>query len=178
MRGHEYIRDVVKAHLVAAVPVRLAIIQVDADDPVTDLDFILDDGLYRLQRFPAVVIRATDATNHKRTADAQWAYDYSVEVIVACANDTVGNYEGATRQRDRLLQAVREALIAPTLWPDDVELLPGDRPERTGPGVETVNGEPLAAGTIGVTFRVYEDLDLGLTPIDGVDVTVTAELPA
>lgn len=177
MRGHEYIRDVVKAHLIAAVPVRLAVIQAGLDDPVENLDFLLDDGAYRLQSLPAVVIRASDTPSQRRTGEAEWVYDYSVEVIVACANDTIGNYEGATRQRDRLLLAVREALISPAVWPDDVELLPGDRPERTGPGVETVNSEPLAVGTITVTFRVTEYIDLDLTAIDGVDVTVTPEPP-
>ena len=162
MRGHEYIRDVVKAHLIATVPVRLAVIQAGLDDPVENLDFLLDDGAYRLQSLPAVVIRATDSPTQRRTGEAQWVCDYNVEVIVACANDTIGNYEGATRQRDRLLRAVREALYAPAVWPDDVELLSGDRPEKTGPGVETVNGEPMAVGTIEVFFKVTEDLDLDL----------------
>jgi hypothetical protein len=38
VRGHEYIRDVVKAHLIATVPVRLAVIQAGLDDPVENLD--------------------------------------------------------------------------------------------------------------------------------------------
>lgn len=178
MRGHEYVRDVVKALLVAQVPGRLAVIEDGLDDPVGDLDFILDDGLYRLKSFPVVVVRATDAQIVKRTGESEWLVGYDVEVIVACANATIGNTEGATRQRDRLLLAVREALyVGLSSLPDDVDFPPGAWPEKTGPSVETLNGEPLAVGTVAFQAQVTEVADRGLPTVVGVDVTLTVDDP-
>ena len=113
MRGHEYIREAIRTYLESAVPVRLAahLAANGLTSPnVADLRFLLADGLQEITDFPAVIVRSTDATDDTRTADGTWRIVYDVEVVVACDHRVHGDAEGASKDRDRVLLAVREAV--------------------------------------------------------------------
>lgn len=179
MRGHEYIREAVRTYLELKVPERLtahlAAYSLTSPDPA-EVQFYLADNLQDIVNFPAVVIRATDANNSTRTADGNWAFDYDMEIIVAADHRVHGDVEAASKDRDRVLLAVRESLYRVAGLTDDIDILPGKRPEATGAGVETRQGVPLAAGTLKFTARVLETL-ADLDPpedIDNVDLTASA----
>jgi|JI10StandDraft_1071094.scaffolds.fasta_scaffold44688_6 hypothetical protein len=179
MRGHEYIREAVRTYLEAAVPTRLAA-HLAANGLTTpepaDVTFVLADGLQDITDFPVVVVRSTDATNDTWTADGTWSVLYDLEVIVACDHRTHGDYEGASKDRDRLLLAVREALYRITGLTEDIDIVPGKRSEQTGAASMSLAGVPLAAGTVKFIARVLETLDDLAPPEDvgAVDVSAAA----
>ena len=177
MRGHEYIREAVRTYLEQVVPTRLAAHEaaygLTSPDPA-EIQFLLADNLQDIVDFPVVVVRATDANNSTRTADGTWAFDYDMEVIVACDHRVHGDVEAASKDRDRVLLAVREAIYSVAGLTNDIDIVPTKRPEATGAGVETRQGVPLAAGTIKFTAKVLETL-VDLDPpedIDNIDLTV------
>ena len=178
MRGHEYIREAVRTYLEATLPSRLAahLAANELTSPATDgINFVLADGLQDITRFPVVVVRSTDAGNDQWTGDGTWSIIYDVEIIAACDHRVHGGYESASKDRDRLLLAVRECMYAATSLTEDIDILPGKRPEQTGAAMETRAGVPLAAGTLKLRARVLESLT-DLNPpedIDVVDLTAT-----
>lgn len=161
MKGHEYIREAVRTHLEVAVPVRLAAHlaanALTSPDPA-DLKFLLADGLQNVKDFPAVVVRSTDATDDTRTADGTWQIVYDLEVIVACDHRIHGDAEGASKDRDRVLLAVREAVYFAAGLTEDIDIFPAKRAEQTGAAAETRAGVPLAAGTLKFRAAVLETL--------------------
>lgn len=176
MRGHEYVRETVRTLLQLTVPDRLAAhlaaYGLASPDP-NNLTFLLADGLQLVETFPVVIVRSTDAGDDTRTSDGTWRIGYDVEVIVACDYRVHGDSEGASKDRDRLLVAVREAVYAADGLPEDVDFAPRNRPERTGAAEETRAGVPLAAGTLKFRAFVLETLT-DLNPpedIDTVDLT-------
>ena len=179
MRGHEYIREAVRTFLEDKVPARLtahlAAYGLASPDPA-DLKFYLADGLQDISNFPAVVVRSTDSSDDVRTADGTWMMTYDLEVIVACEHRVHNDPESASKNRDRVLLAVREAIYSVTGLTDDIDLAPRKRPEQTGAAMETLVGVPLAAGTIKFVARVQETLS-DLDPaedIDDVDLIASA----
>ncbi len=178
MRGHEYIREAIRTYLESAVPVRLAahLAANGLTSPnVADLRFLLADGLQEITDFPAVIVRSTDATDDTRTADGTWRIVYDVEVVVACDHRVHGDAEGASKDRDRVLLAVREAVYFAAGLTEDIDIFPAKRAEQTGAAAETRAGVPLAAGTLKFRAAVLEtlaDLDPPET-ITNVDQTVT-----
>ena len=108
------------------------------------------------------------------TTDTWW-FAYDIEVIVACDHRVHGDAEGASKDRDRLLLAVRECIYRASGLTDDIDISPKGRPEATGAASETRAGVPLAAGTLKFRARVTETLT-DLDPpedIDAVDQSVT-----
>lgn len=179
MRGHEYIREAVRTYFEQVVPARLQahLTAIGMSTPVpAEVQFVLADGLQDIVDFPVVVIRSTDATNDTRTGDGKYRIAYDVEVIVACDHRVHGDGEAASKDRDRLLLAVREAVYSVSGLTDDIDIAPSKRPEATGAAMETRSGVPLAAGTIKFTAYVLEDLEVLDPPetITNVDLTATA----
>ena len=161
MRGHEYIREAIRTYLESAVPVRLAahLAANGLTSPnVADLRFLLADGLQEITDFPAVIVRSTDATDDTRTADGTWRIVYDVEVVVACDHRVHGDAEGASKDRDRVLLAVREAVYFAAGLTEDIDIFPAKRAEQTGAAAETRAGVPLAAGTLKFRAAVLETL--------------------
>ena len=179
MKGHEYVREAVRTHLETYVPLRLAahLTANGLSSPTaSDVTFLLADGLQDIDTFPVVVVRSTDASDDVQTFNGAWWMTYELEVIVACDHRVHGDSEGASKDRDRLLLAVRECVYAASGLTDDIDISPAKRPEQTGAAAETRAGVPLAAGTIRFVARVVEEL-LPLTAvedIDAIDQTVTA----
>jgi len=177
MRGHEYIREAIRTYLESAVPVRLTahLAANGLTSPnVADLRFLLADGLQEITDFPAVIVSSTDATDDTRTADGTWRIVYDVEVVVACDHRVHGDAEGASKDRDRVLLAVREAVYFAAGLTEDIDIFPAKRAEQTGAAAETRSGVPLAAGTLKFRAAVLEtlaDLDPPET-ISAVDQSV------
>ena len=179
MKGHEYVREAVRTYLETAVPLilaaHLAEYSLTSPNPA-DLRFYLADGLQDIDDFPAVVVRSTDSKDEQQAFGGAWWVAYDIEVIVACDHRVHGDGEGASKDRDRLLLAVREAVYRVAGLTDDIDISPRGRPEQTGAASETRAGVPLAAGTLRFVARVLESLtDLGGTEdVDAVDLTTTA----
>lgn len=161
MRGHEYIREAIRTYLEATVPTRLAghLTANELTSPsVDDLTFLLADGLQEITDFPAVIVRSTDSEDDTRTADGTWRIAYDIEVIVACDHRVHGDAEAASKDRDRVLLAVREAIYSAAGLTNDIDIAPRSRPEATGAAAETRAGVPLAAGTLRFRAFVQETL--------------------
>ena len=94
---------------------------------------------------------------------------------MACDHRVHGDAEAASKDRDRVLLAVREAIYSAAGLTEDIDISPRKRPEATGAAAETRAGVPLAAGTLKFRARVTETLT-DLDPpedIDAVDQSVT-----
>lgn len=176
MKGHEYIREAIRTHLENVVPTRLqAHLTANSltSPAVADLTFLLADGLQEITDFPAVIVRSTDSTDDTRTADGTWLVRYDIEVIVACDHRVHNDAESASKDRDRVLLAVREAIYSAAGLTDDIDISPRNRPEQTGAAADTRAGVPLAAGTLKFRASVLETL-VDLNPpedVDAVDLT-------
>jgi len=180
MRGHEFVREAIRTYLEAEVPPRLQAHLTDNEltSPSTDVAFLLADALEGVTDFPAVLVKSTSAQAVKWVASRTWWYAYDVEIIVACDHRVHGTFEGASTDRDRLMLAVREAVLDMSNLPDEIDLQPGQMPEDTGAAVQTLAGVPLAAGTLKFTVRLVEtlremhppeDIDAADLAVDGYD---------
>lgn len=167
MRGHEYARATLRAHLQATVPGRLAAIRttLTATTPANPAGYFLADILPTDPAlYPCVVIMSTGAPAMRRQSvqasghSSDFVVMYSLRIVVACRTDTAGGDEAASRDRDRLMLAVREALLAPGSFPDDFELMTQDIAEDTGAAAQDLRGRPLAAGQITLQAGVLETL--------------------
>ncbi len=176
MKGHEYIREAIRTYLEAEVPARLqAHLTANGltSPTVADLRFYLADGLQDIVDFPAVIVRSTDSQDDTRTADGTWRIAYDIEVIVACEHRVHGDGEAASKDRDRVLLAVRECIYRAAGLTEDIDISPRRRAEATGAAAETRAGVPLAAGTLRFRASVLESLADLDPPEDVTDVDLT-----
>lgn len=165
MLGHEAVRAAVRDHLAASVPARLDAIResLEADWPRDPVAYRLIDTLSMNESYPMVLVRSTDAPSMKADtavaagAPSVWIVTYNLEVGVAVASSVLGSWEQTCVARDRLLLAVREALLAPADL-GMVTLARSTVTEETGPAVETINGQPLAVGSLKLTAMAVETL--------------------
>lgn len=170
MLGHEHVRATVAALLAQRVPVRLAAVRAALGvtspvDPDPDAGYLLADGLPRAEgAYPVVVVQTTDLAGAETTGPAvggqaqRWRTVYGLRVVVACSAATVADFAAASRDRDRLLLAVREALMA-TRGAGALTWNPAELRETTGAAAETLAGRPLAAGQLDLPVRCIEVLD-------------------
>lgn len=169
MRGHDYIRTVIRDHLSASVPLRLAALrQADSVDTPHDpsaASYILADGLPTDPNlYPCLVVMSTSsptmrqvtAIGHGEAGD--FVVGYTLTVVVACRVDESGSWEQASSDRDRLLLAVREAILAPAPLPEDVDLIRDNLTEDVGAAAQDLRGRPLAAGQVNFSATVVETL--------------------
>lgn len=184
MAGHETARLAVRDWLAGQVPARLMIIRDAAglDSPADPRCYLLADELPDDEgQYPAIVVSSTRTVAMMRrqydpdTDTQPYDVDYEVAVAVAVTRGEFAADERASRDRDRLLQAVRESLMEQLEISDGVMVvsLPV---EATGPATQTLRGRPLAAGTSTVTVRAAEVLipTTTLTNIVAGVVNVTA----
>ena len=176
MRGHEYVRDAVCNYLADAVPALLTahLASIGQAEPAPGgVTFLLADSLQDITTdFPVVAVRSTDATDDQRFSPETYGITYDLEVMVACDHRAYGDagFDQASRARDRLLLAVREALwrvkgMMSSADDGDIEFLPGKRTERTGRGnVQTLDGVAMAVGTVSLRARVPRDRSYPATP--------------
>ena len=182
MRGDEYVREIVRTYLETQVPLRLAahLAAHSLTGPTpADVVFLLEDTLQGVTAFPAVLVRATSGQIEKWIAQDTYECRYDIQVIVACDHRVHGSFEGASADRDRVLTAVREALLKLVGLPTDVDIHARAMKWDTGAAVETLAGIPLAAGTVDFVARTVEtvaDLDAP-EDMDAYDLDVTG-MPA
>lgn len=181
MRGHEYVRATLRDHLAATVPGRLAAIRA-ALEVATPTNppagaYLLADGLPTDPAlYPCVVVMSTGSPTMRRqsviaSGDAgDYVVGYSLTVVVACRTDTAGGEELASRDRDRLMLAVRESVLGRGSFPADFELLTQDISEETGAAAQDLRGRPLAAGQISLGAAVLETLE-PISPPDELEET-------
>lgn len=169
MRGHEYARATVRDHLAATVPLRLAAIRSSLNvgtpaDPPRHAYLLADALPTDPALYPCVVVMSTGAPTMRRQSvtaagdSADYVVGYSLTVVVASRTDTAGGEEEASRDRDRLMLAVRESLLGRASLPADLELLTQDMSEETGAAAQDLRGRPLAAGQITLGAAVLETL--------------------
>lgn len=169
MKGHEYARAQVKQHLAATVGPRLSAIRsaLQTQSPTNPIAgaYILADSLpVDPNLYPCVVVMSTGAPRIRRqsvTASGDvtdFIVVYDLRVVVACRVDVAGGDEAASRDRDRLLLAVRESLLGRADLPEDLEMVVGDLAEETGAAAQDLRGRPLAAGQVTFSVAVLETL--------------------
>lgn len=161
MKGHEYARAQVRAHLQAKVPARLAAIKaaLEATTPAAPAAYLLADRLPTDPAlYPCILINSTGVPRMRSQAvyadgdSADFIVVYDLRIVVACRTDVAGGDEAASVDRDRLLLAVRETLLGRANLPADIEIVTSDMREDTGAATQDLRGRPLAAGQI--TFGV------------------------
>jgi hypothetical protein len=169
MRGHEYARAQVKAHLAATVGPRLAAIRsaltvTTPTNPAAGAYLLADSLPTDPNLYPVVVIMSTGAPRIRRQSvsaagdTSDFIVVYDLRVVVACRVDSAGGEEAASRDRDRLLLAVRESLLGRANLPSDLEMVVGDLAEETGAAAQDLRGRPLAAGEVTFSVAVLETL--------------------
>lgn len=161
MKGHEYARAVVRDHLQATVPTRLAAIKagLSATTPATPAAYLLADRLPTDPAlYPCILINSSGVPRMRSQSvyadgdSADFICVYDMRLVVACRTDVAGGDEAASVDRDRLLLAVRESLLTRASLPEDIEIVTSDLREDTGAATQDLRGRPLAAGQ--VTFGV------------------------
>jgi hypothetical protein len=167
MRGHEYARAQVRAHLQATVPARLAAIKtaLTATTPPNPASYSLADRLpVDPNLYPAILVTSTAAPTIRKQSvyaagdTADFIVTYDVRVVVACRTDVAGGDEAASVDRDRLLLAVRESLLGRANLPADMEISTADLSEDTGAATQDLRGRPLSAGQITLRVALMETL--------------------
>lgn len=187
MKGHEHARSAIRDVLETWVPIRLLLIRelLDVQTPVDPACYLLADELpdNDPSRYPCIVVRSSRVVGMTRRSPvaasetAVFDVDYEMDVVVACERSEYAGDEVASRDRDRLMLAVRECFALP-LELDEATYVPATPfpQEQTGASQQTLRGNPLAAGVITVRVRCAEALipnDV-LASIVGADVTAVA----
>lgn len=191
MRGHEYARTAVLERLRDVLPIRLAGIRAALEvatpvDPPASAYLLADSLPDDPGQYPCVVVMSTSAPVIKRQGVAgdgesvDYIVRYSLRIVVACRLDETGGAVAASLDRDRLLLAVREALISRTAMPEDFDIEPSSISEQTGAAAQDLRGRPLAAGEITVTAMALETLRPLPEPsyIESTAITVTSVIAA
>lgn len=180
MKGHEYAREIVRTYLEDTVPdflqAHLTANNLNAPAPA-DVQFVLLDDLSMCKQYPVVLVRSTDSPTMEHDGGDTWLVRYEIEVVAACDHRVHGDYEGASQVRDRLLLAVREAILSVAGLPSDVQIPPRRLSEQTGAAAETLAGQPIAAGVVKFPVIVQETLTVLDPPenVTNVDLSVSGK---
>lgn len=173
MKGHEYARAQVKAHLQARVPGRLSALKaaLSVTTPAAPAAYLLADRLpVDPALYPCIIVNSTGAPRmraqsvHGKGDTVDYIVVYDLRVVVACRTDLAGGDEAASLDRDRLLLAVREALLSPGTLPADIELVTTDMTEDTGAATQDLRGRPLSAGQVTFSAACLETLTPATVP--------------
>ncbi len=185
MKGHEYPRQLLAAMLAEHVPARLVTIRenltTDQRDPETwppdPNAYLLADQLpMREELYPAILITSTDATvdNNLQAGLGEFIYEYTLTIGVAVVSPRHGGEMQSSLGRDRIMLAVREALLMNGNLAADCFAVSRNLVEATGAAVETLQGQPLSLGNITLAVRVVEELVDPLAEALDVSVSVSA----
>lgn len=178
MRGHEYPRQLLRTMLTTEVPLRLAAIRaaatVDPEVPETwppdPKAYLLADQLpMKEEQYPAVLITSSTAQpdTNLQAGLGEFIYEYALTVGVAVVAPRHGGEERSSVGRDRILLAVREALMLNASLADDCFAVVRGMTETTGAAVETMQSQPMSLGNLTFAVRVVEVLTDPLLDDDG-----------
>lgn len=164
MKGHEYPRSLLKAMLAVQVPARLSVSRASTgeDWPIDPRSYQLADSLpMKEEHYPCVLITASSASPNTsiQAGLGQFIYEYTLTVQVAVVASRHGGEELASVGRDRILLAVREALMLNAELADDCFSVVRNLNEQTGAAVENMQGKPMSLGNITFSVRVVEELE-------------------
>jgi hypothetical protein len=178
MLGHEYARVQVRDHLMAHVPGRLGAIRdrLAVTEPSNPAAYPLMDSLpIDASQYPIVMVQSTSLMSMRATEAGQvgvWICEYDVTVVAACRAAVAGQWEDASRQRDRLLLAVRESLMVGRELSSIAYVLTQGLTEEIGEAMQDVQGRPLAAGQVTVRVRVAEELTDDIATVTHHEVVI------
>ena len=171
IRSHEHVKAALLAYLETWVPIRLEMIRLElkVDEPGDPAAYLAMDTLPQNDpsKYPCIVVTSTSKVSggtKRRQASASgevavFDVDYDVRIIVAVENSEFADDAAVAAHRDRLMRAVSECLLMPADLDEDTFILQSPVPEEsTGAAVQTVRGNPLAAGTIDLRIRCTETL--------------------
>lgn len=164
MKGHEYPRSLIKEMLEAQVPARLDKLRADLDTdwPGNPKAYLLADSLpMKEEQYPCVLVTATSASvdTNIQAGLGEFIYEYALTVQVAVIASRHGGEAVASIGRDRILLAVREALMLNAQLAPDCFAVVRAVTEQTGAAVENLQGKPMSLGNITFAVRVVEELD-------------------
>lgn len=169
MKGHEYARQLLRTMLATEVPLRLDAIRaahtVDPEAPETwppdPKAYLLADQLpMKEEQYPAVLITSSTAQpdTNLQAGLGEFIYEYALTVGVAVVAPRHGGEERSSVGRDRILLAVREALMLNASLADDCFAVVRGMTETTGAAVETLQSQPMSLGNLTFAVRVVEVL--------------------
>lgn len=180
MKGHEYVKELVRNHIVATMPGRLTVLRNGQQTPfprdpqnvmIADQWPTLDSSF-----FPAILVRSTSMAPFRKDGaglDAVYTNDYTVEIGVAVEYPDAAKPSMAAVGRDRLLLALRETLYWRRQLAPDAETILDRISEQTGIPQATLAGNPLSTGMVKFIVRVEEHLSDPATGPAVVDLTFT-----
>ena len=178
MKGHEYPRALLAAMLTEHVPPRLAVIRAahtqDPDEPESwppnPRAYLLADQLpMKEEQYPAVLITSTSAAvdTNLQAGLGEFIYEYAVTVGVAVVSPRHGGETQSSVGRDRIMLAVREALLLNANLAADCFAVVRNLTEETGAAIETLQSQPMSLGNITFAVRVVEELTDPVLTEDG-----------
>lgn len=169
MKGHEYPRQLLADMLAVQVPLRLdairAAVTVDPEAPETwppdPKAYLLADELpLKEEKYPAVLITSSSASidSNIQAGLGEFIYEYALTVGCAVVADRHGGETKSSLGRDRILLAIREALVLNAQLAPDCFAVVRALTEETGAAVETLQGKAMSLGNITFAVRVVEEL--------------------
>ena len=164
MKGHEYPRQLVREMLEQQVPARLELLRavLETDWPANPRAYLLADQLpLKEEQYPCVLVTSTTAAPDIaiQAGLGEFIYEYALTIGVAVVSSRHGGETVASVGRDRILLAVREALMLNANLAPDCFLVVRNLSEQTGAAVETMQSKSMSLGNITLAVRVIETLE-------------------
>ena len=168
MKGHEYPRQLLAQMLEVEVPKRLAVIRAATSTDPDELPWPPDPKAYLLadtlpmkeEQFPCVLITSSTSSvdTNVQAGLGEFIYEYALTIAVAVVSNRHEGYEQSSIGRDRILLAVREALLMNAQLADDCFAVVRALTEVTGAAMENLQSKPTSVGNITFAVRVVEEL--------------------
>lgn len=162
MWGHEDLRDAVRQLLSERLPVELAKVRAyrQVATPPDPVGVRLSDTLQIMTAYPVVLVQTPNMTDLLDLGDGYYRLTYQARIVCAAEVPVASAHEEASRQRDRLSEAVRRVLLLPSgSLPAEVTIDTSSITESHGPAGETLVGRPLAVSQTSFKVMVFERLE-------------------
>lgn len=187
MLGHEGVRRLTEAHLIARVPDALQQVrdttppvEVEHEPPVWPPDphvMVADEFPERSDKLPCVIVTSAELLGmdaEEGGASPEWVCRYQLDLGCLVVSPQAGHLTLASVGRDRILLALRHICI------DEPEVAPGVRlvcrelTEETGPGKQDSASRPMAGGLITIQIEAIETLGTTLSDLIDLTTSITA----
>lgn len=179
MEGHERPRRLVLAMLQATMPRRLEVARRRAGQPwpPDPRAYLVSDAMpMREEAFPCVLVQCTGSqlVQSSQAGLGEFLFQYAMRAQVLVTSGREPGEEAASIGRDRMLLALREAVLLGGLGHEDYGIVRGSLAEEAGIAVETLQGRPVAVGSIEFTVNAIETLTDPVVDAAGRPVAVSA----